>query len=276
MMRFLEIRRTGRTPQPADFDHDFPALIARTLSDLTADERHVLCSVALLDAFDLNLATAAAGLPHEAPALRLIERPFVRENVFGLWPYHLHGLIRSTVRGADDQADDRWSPRDWHRAAQRTLTALGEQWAASTSRDRRLLVGCLRQGLTIARDHNLDLGRLTDAAWATSAIPSGSRSLHSRPTPRRSARPSTPSWNSSAPSPAASTSTALAPSDGSPPSSTPACCPPTCRRWRSTTGPRPCATPASACRELTTEEGCFPRGKQPVAEAARAMWGSAG
>ncbi|MGK5548675.1 ATP/GTP-binding protein, partial [Streptomyces sp. URMC 127] len=37
--RFLEIRRTGRTPTPADFDHTFPALIARTLSDLTADER---------------------------------------------------------------------------------------------------------------------------------------------------------------------------------------------------------------------------------------------
>ncbi|MET9551188.1 hypothetical protein ABZY36_38850 [Streptomyces sp. NPDC006627] len=61
-MRFLEIRRTGRTPQPADFDHDFPSLIARTLSTLTAEERHVMRSVALLDAFDLDLATAAAGL----------------------------------------------------------------------------------------------------------------------------------------------------------------------------------------------------------------------
>ncbi|MFD5098916.1 ATP/GTP-binding protein [Streptomyces albidochromogenes] len=166
VMRFLEIRRTGRTPQPADFDHDFPALIARTLSDLTADERHVLRSVALLDAFDLNLATAAAGLPHEAPALRLIERPFVRENVFGLWPYHLHGLIRSTVRGADDQADDRWSARDWDQAAQRALTALGEQWNAHAGRDRMLLVDCLRQGLALARDFRLDLGWLSEAAWA--------------------------------------------------------------------------------------------------------------
>ncbi|GGX29512.1 ATP/GTP-binding protein [Streptomyces chryseus] len=166
VMRFLEIRRTGRTPQPADFDHDFPALIARTLSDLTADERHVLRSVALLDAFDLSLATAAAGLPHEAPALRLIERPFVRENVFGLWPYHLHGLIRSTVRSADDQADDRWSARDWEQAAQRALTALGEQWNARAGRDRMLLVGCLRQGLALARDFRLDLGWLAEAAWA--------------------------------------------------------------------------------------------------------------
>ncbi|MER5474327.1 ATP/GTP-binding protein [Streptomyces sp. NPDC002685] len=165
VMRFLEIRRTGRSPAPADFDHDFPALIARTLSDLTAPERHVLRSVSLLDAFDLPLAARAAGLAHEAPALRLIERPFVRQDPFGLWPYHLHGLIRSTLRDADDHTDDRWSPRDWHQAAERTLAALGEQWTAGTSRDRRLLVGCLRQGLAIARDYNLDLDWLTDAVW---------------------------------------------------------------------------------------------------------------
>ncbi|MGC4984649.1 ATP/GTP-binding protein [Streptomyces sp. DT193] len=165
VMRFLEIRRTGRSPAPADFDHDFPALIARTLSDLTAPERHVLRSVSLLDAFDLPLAARAAGLAHEAPALRLIERPFVRQDPFGLWPYHLHGLIRSTLRDADDHTDDRWSARDWHQAAQRTLAALGEQWTAGTSRDRRLLVGCLRQGLAIARDYNLDLDWLTDAVW---------------------------------------------------------------------------------------------------------------
>ncbi|MFD9537558.1 ATP/GTP-binding protein [Streptomyces sp. NPDC060010] len=166
VMRFLELRRTNHTPHPADFDHDFPALIARTLSDLTPDERHVLRSVALFDSFDLNLATAAAGFQHEAPALRLIERPFVRENPFGIWPYHLHGLIRSTIRGADDHADDRWSPRDWQQAAHRALAALGTQWQAHTGRDRNLLVGCLRQGLALARDFRLDLGWLADASWA--------------------------------------------------------------------------------------------------------------
>lgn len=166
VMRFLEIRRTGRDPQLADFDHDFPALIARTLSDLTPDERHVLRSVALLDTFDLALATRVAGMLHEAPAMRLIERPFVRENPFGLWPYHLHGLIRSTVRNADDQADDRWSPRDWQQAADRALAALGEQWTTGTGRDRMLLVSYLRQGLLLARDFRLELGWLEDAAWS--------------------------------------------------------------------------------------------------------------
>lgn len=72
----LEVRRTGHTPLPADFDHDFPALIARTLSDLTPDERRVLRSVSLLDAFDVALAARTAGLAHEGPAARLSERPF--------------------------------------------------------------------------------------------------------------------------------------------------------------------------------------------------------
>ncbi|MGI5401366.1 ATP/GTP-binding protein [Streptomyces sp. CA-135486] len=166
VMRFLETRRTGREPVPADFDHDFGALIARTLSDLTPEERHVLRSVALLDAFDLALATRAAGMLHEASAMRLIERPFVRENAFGLWPYHLHGLIRSTVRNADDQADDRWSPRDWHQAAERALAALGEQWTTDTGRNRMLLVSCLRQGLLLARDFRLGLGWLAEAGWS--------------------------------------------------------------------------------------------------------------
>ncbi|WP_347239718.1 hypothetical protein [Streptomyces lydicus] len=84
--RFLEIRRTGRSLSPADFDHTFPALIARALSDLTADERHVLRSAGLLDAFDLDLATQAAGPAHQAAARRLVERPLVTENPYAIWP----------------------------------------------------------------------------------------------------------------------------------------------------------------------------------------------
>ncbi|MFJ4972788.1 ATP/GTP-binding protein [Streptomyces sp. NPDC088755] len=166
VMRFLEFRRTGRVPGPADFEHDYTALIARTLADLTPDERHVLRSVSLLDAFDEDLATQTAGLTHHGAARRLIERPFVNENAFGLWPYYLHGLIRSTIRGADDLTDDRWTPTDWQQAAARALRALGTQWTAGPDRDRMLLVGCLRQGLTLVRDFRLDLGWLTDAAWA--------------------------------------------------------------------------------------------------------------
>lgn len=165
VMRFLEVRRAGRTPQPVDFAHDFPALIARTLSDLTLEERTVLRSVSLLDSFDVDLATKAAGLPRHAPAMRLIERPFVREDPHGLWPFHLHVLIRSTIRHADDQTDDCWSAHDWRQAAQRAFTALGHAWRSASEPDRRLLVGCLQQGLALARDFHLELGWLEEAAW---------------------------------------------------------------------------------------------------------------
>ncbi|MEU2564961.1 ATP/GTP-binding protein [Streptomyces longispororuber] len=166
--RFLEIRRT-REPQPADFDHTFPALLARTLSDLTADERHVLRAVSLLDAFDLDLATRAAGLTQQAPARRLTQRPIVTENPYALWPYHLHGAIRSALTEADDHTDDRWTPADWHQAATRALAALGDQWATNVSLtpSRMFLVACLRQGLRLARDHRLTgLGWLIEAAHA--------------------------------------------------------------------------------------------------------------
>jgi hypothetical protein len=139
-------------------------VVARTLSDLTPDERHILRSVSLLDAFDVPLATRAAGLTHEGPALRLTERPFVRESPFGLWPFHLHGLIRSAVRNADDTTDDRWTDADWHQAAQRAFTTLGEHHH-SPGPGRLLLIACLRQGLRLARDHRLDLDWLTPAAW---------------------------------------------------------------------------------------------------------------
>ncbi|GAA3163408.1 ATP/GTP-binding protein [Streptomyces ramulosus] len=165
--RFLEIRRTGRTPAPADFDHTFPALIARTLSDLTSDERHVLRSASLLDAFDLSLATDAAGLVQQAAARRLVERPMITEDPYALWPYHLHGAIRTALR-ADDHTDDRWTAADWHRAAERALAALGRQWQDTDAvPGRRLLVACLRQGLRLAHEHRLDdPGWLTEAAFA--------------------------------------------------------------------------------------------------------------
>ncbi|MEU1666340.1 hypothetical protein ABZ547_22595 [Streptomyces sparsogenes] len=105
-------------------------------------------------------------MTHDAPAMRLIERPFVNEDPVGLWPFHLHGLIRATIRTTQDNTDDRWSPRGWTRAAERAFEALGEQWTTSPAPNRLLLIGCLRQGLRLARDFRLELGWLAGAAWA--------------------------------------------------------------------------------------------------------------
>ena len=164
--RFLEIRRTGRTPQTGDFDHDFPALIVRTLRDLSQPERDVLRSASLLDAFSVALATEAAGLDHEAAADRLVERPFVLEDPTApLWPYHLHQAVLAAIRYAEDPADDHWTHTDWTHAADRAFHAIGAQFAG-TPHDRTTLVACLRQGLRLARDYALDLDWLTTAALA--------------------------------------------------------------------------------------------------------------
>ncbi|MEU9117514.1 DUF6000 family protein [Streptomyces sp. NPDC048483] len=117
-------------------------------------------------ASELDLATRAAGLAHQAPARRLIDRPLITENPYALWPYHLHDAIRTAVH-TDDHSEDRWPPTDWHQAATRALAALGDQWAttAALAPSRMLLVACLRQGLRLARDH-----RLTDLSWLTPLI----------------------------------------------------------------------------------------------------------
>nr|WP_240929382.1 ATP/GTP-binding protein [Streptomyces coryli] len=165
--RFLEIRRSGRTPVPEDFDHPFPALIVRTVRDLTPDERHVLRSVSLLDAFSIPLATRVAGLDRDAAALRLAERPFITEDPAAPWPYHLHQLIRAAIRDSTaDTGDDRWSSNDWRRAAERAHTALGEEWTEGPRRDRTVLIACLRQGLALAAEYGLALGWLIEAAFA--------------------------------------------------------------------------------------------------------------
>ncbi|MEU6070702.1 hypothetical protein ABZ864_41240 [Streptomyces sp. NPDC047082] len=73
----------------------------------------------------MPLATPVAGLTHDAAALRLTERPFIREDLTGLWPFHMHQVVRSASRDADDHTDDRWSEQDWHRAGLRAHAALG-------------------------------------------------------------------------------------------------------------------------------------------------------
>ncbi|WP_432093607.1 ATP/GTP-binding protein [Streptomyces sp. bgisy100] len=167
VMRFLDLHARGHTPRPDDFSHDFPALVARTFRDLTAPERQVLRAVSLLDSFSVPLATAAAGLDRDAPALQLVDRPFIDTDHAAPWPYSLHGLVRAAVRDADSTSEDRWSEADWQRAAQRAFTALGSEFRqARESGDRARLVACLQQGLRLARDHALDLDWLADAAYA--------------------------------------------------------------------------------------------------------------
>ncbi|WP_112108012.1 ATP/GTP-binding protein [Parafrankia sp. Ea1.12] len=162
VMRFLDLyRRHGRIPTSHEFNLDFPALAARTFRDLTPEVRRALRAVSLLGSFSVELASATAGLDHDAPVLELIERPFIDEDRETLWPYRLHDLIREAVREADSISEDRWSPADWKRAATRAFEAYGGEAAGNRSQ----LVAALRQGMILARDYALDLGWLEEAAF---------------------------------------------------------------------------------------------------------------
>ncbi|MFF7333648.1 ATP/GTP-binding protein [Streptomyces sp. NPDC008150] len=168
VMRFLDLYgQRGGSPSPDEFNFDFPALVARTFRDLSVEERQVLRAVSLLDSFSVELATAAAGYDRDSPALQLIDRPFIDQNPSAPWPFHLHALVRDAIRNTDADSADRWSDADWHRAARRAFDALGKELGAAGPQGRRgLLLACLRQGLRLARDHHLDPGWLTAAAFS--------------------------------------------------------------------------------------------------------------
>ncbi|MFE9169894.1 ATP/GTP-binding protein [Streptomyces kebangsaanensis] len=161
-MRFLDLyRRRGRVPVANEFNLDFPALVARTFRDLSPETRRVLRSVSLLETFSVPLASAAAGLDHDAPAQDLVDRPFVDQDVDAPWPYRLHALVRDAVREMDSTSDDRWTSADWRRAARRVFDALGREDLSQRGR----LVSALRQGLALSHQFDLPLGWLEDAAF---------------------------------------------------------------------------------------------------------------
>jgi hypothetical protein len=168
VMRFLDLyHQHDQGPDVEEFNHDFPALVARTFRDLTLAERQVLRAVSLLDSFSVSLAAAATdGLALESATRALVDRPFVEYDPTSPWPYYLHSLVRSAILDADSTSEDRWSNAEWKRAAGRTLNALGEEYRrAERLGDRRTIVACLRQGIRLARDFSLDLSWLVDAAY---------------------------------------------------------------------------------------------------------------
>ena len=171
VMRFLDLyQRIGAVPGPGEFRWEFPALVASIVRDLSPGERTVLRTVSLLDSFTVELATAASGLPRDADALNLVARPFIIRESDALWSYRMHDLVRSAVREADSTTEDRWSPADWERTAQRALDAVGDQLPPPGEQgQRRRLMTCLAQGLRLACDYELPLGWLVDAAWRYAA-----------------------------------------------------------------------------------------------------------
>ncbi|MFD6913533.1 hypothetical protein [Streptomyces virginiae] len=131
--RFLEIRRTGHTPTPADFDCTFPALLART--PLRPHPRRATPAALRRVAGRLRPSTSPPrppASPTRPPRGAWPNGPLISEDPYALWPYHLHRAIRSAVQD-DEHSDDRWTNADWQQAATRALAALGDQWTKAAA-----------------------------------------------------------------------------------------------------------------------------------------------
>ncbi|MGR4883367.1 ATP/GTP-binding protein [Streptomyces sp. LARHCF249] len=166
VMRFIHLSRGATAPTTQDFDASFPAIVSRLFRDLRGDERQVMRAASMLDGFSIEIVTAGAGLTSEAAALRLTNRPFVQFDSAAQWPFHMHALVRSLVRDADQGLDDSWSTRDWRNAAQRMLDELADTArTAQRAHDRRTLISCLNQGMLLAHEQGLPLGWLVEGAF---------------------------------------------------------------------------------------------------------------
>lgn len=136
-----------------ELDLSFPELAARTLRDLTIDQRRAVLAACMFDAFDVELVRATAGLEQSGAVLKLVERSLVDDSSALPLPYAVHDVLREALLQTGSLGEDSWSAHDFHRAGGRALAELRRRWNDGTS-DRAFL---LQQALRVARSYgNLD------------------------------------------------------------------------------------------------------------------------
>lgn len=150
----------ARNPTVSDFEVGFEALLRRVFQDLSPPERDVLRAATLLPSWSTALAAAGAGDKTTEAATRLARRALVEDLGHEPFRYRLHDSVRATIRSADENSQDGWSPIDWQRAAERTLVELGQ---LSSTQDRDILLRCIEYGLSLSHDANLPLNWLSSA-----------------------------------------------------------------------------------------------------------------
>jgi tetratricopeptide (TPR) repeat protein len=161
---FLDLLARGETPTVDDFGQPLPAVTVRILRDLSRDERDLLRSAALLDAFSLDMCRAACPHVPDSALLRFKDRPFLEMDPDRTWPYSLHSTLREAIRDADAGLRDSWSPRERAEAAARIGDYLRQAaTSAAVSGDRSTQVAAVRQAIKLC----LLTGQFFD--WLTSA-----------------------------------------------------------------------------------------------------------
>jgi tetratricopeptide (TPR) repeat protein len=161
---YLDLITQGRTPVPDDFGQPLPAVAARILRDLDSDERDLLRVSALVGAFDMDLLKTAYPDVRDSTLLRFGNRTFLEHDADRYWPYSLHSLLRSAIRGADTGLSDSWSIRERDEAAARVGTYLQKLAASAVqSGDRSTQVAAVRKAVDLCLDTSQLFGWLIEA-----------------------------------------------------------------------------------------------------------------
>jgi tetratricopeptide (TPR) repeat protein len=156
---YLDILGRGRTPIAADFGQPLPAVAARMLRDLGADEQELLRTAALLDTFNLDMLKAGCPQVSDATLHRFSQRPFLEVDSNRAWRYSLHSVLRDAIRQADANLPNSWSHRERAIVAARIADHLKRYAeAADTNGDRSAEVAVFRQvtGLCVLTDQFFD------------------------------------------------------------------------------------------------------------------------
>ncbi len=162
LTQYLEIATTG-TPKPSDFGAPLPHVVTSIMRHLDDEGRNILRGMALLDAFDVDLAATASGA-RDAAVLAILRSPMVVETNDLAWPHALHPVLRKAIRGTDHQLTNTWSSREWAAAAQRLTSRLGELCTEAIAKRQRVVVAsCFTQGLRLCGEFSLSAPWLIQA-----------------------------------------------------------------------------------------------------------------
>lgn len=150
---FVELLARGGQPSVQDFGGSFTAVAARSIRDLSPEERHLVRTAALIDRVDADLLRAGQPALPDGSVARFLRRPFLTHDDAHELPYSLHLALRSAIKEADRGLADGWSHRDRQEVAARLLRRLGERVGPTASR--AATAQALESGLRLAADHGI-------------------------------------------------------------------------------------------------------------------------
>ncbi|WP_436773060.1 hypothetical protein [Yinghuangia sp. YIM S09857] len=117
----------GEQPAADAFGQPFPELVLRLVRDMSAEERDLLRTAALVGAYDADLIHAVLPGSRGRTVEAFLQRPFHRVDP-SVWPaYRLHESLRQAVNECDEFTSDGWTSAERGRYARVAVAHLADQ-----------------------------------------------------------------------------------------------------------------------------------------------------